>query len=56
VSRGLYYYGEGTENHQSWNRFLVHKRTISATKRVELVSDLIFVCSSLTVASVLLML
>jgi len=39
VSRGLYFYGKGTENHQSWTRFLVHKRTISAAKRVELVSD-----------------
>ena len=32
------FFGKGTKN-QSWTRFLVHKRTISATKRVELVSD-----------------
>jgi hypothetical protein len=38
MSRGLYFYGKGTENRQSWTRFLVHKRTISATKRVQLVS------------------
>jgi hypothetical protein len=41
MSRGLYFYGKGTEHHQSWTRFLVHKRAISATKRVELVSNLI---------------
>ena len=51
MSRVLYSYGRGTENHQWWTRFLVHKRTISAATRVELVSDWV-----LCVASVLLML
>jgi exonuclease III len=35
----ILFYGEGNENHELGTGFLVHKRFVSAVKRVEFVSD-----------------
>jgi hypothetical protein len=39
AGENIFFYGKGHENHESGTGFFVHKRIISAVKRVEFVSD-----------------
>jgi exonuclease III len=39
VSEYIFFYGKGNENHELGTGFFVHKRLMSAVKRVEFISD-----------------
>jgi hypothetical protein len=40
----IFFYGKGNENHELGIGFLVHKRNISAIKRIEFVCDRMSYC------------